>query len=69
MTVWYKKPLNNKTRHFNDTITVHTSPSGTQYVNPIDVFISKEQALRFIEQARAKVEEQPAKKQKQAVGR
>lgn len=28
---------------FRDTITVHTSPSGTQYVDPLDLMFSPEE--------------------------
>lgn len=37
---------------FRDTITVHTAPSGTQYVNPIDVLFPDAKAQEYIEEAR-----------------
>lgn len=39
---------------FGDKITVHTAPSGTQYVHLIDVFFSEEEIKGYIAEARAK---------------
>lgn len=48
----YRKATAYSNGRFQDSVTVHTAPSGTQYVNPIDVFFTKEQVARYIEEAR-----------------
>lgn len=40
-------------RPFNDKIKVHTAPSGTQYVEPIDVFFTPQETKRYVTEARA----------------
>lgn len=42
---------------FQDKVPVHTAPSGTQYVHPIDVFFSEEETRRYVREARAKKRE------------
>lgn len=41
------------TGRFQDRVKVHTAPSGTQYVHPIDVFFSEEETRRYVEEARS----------------
>lgn len=44
-------------RRFNDKVKVHTAPSGTQWVELIDVFFSDEETKRYVDETRKQVEE------------
>lgn len=48
------------TGRFQDKVTVHTAPSGTQYVRPIDIFFSEEEKRKYVREARAKQREDTA---------
>jgi hypothetical protein len=45
-------------KHFEDEITVHTSPSGTQHVNLLELLLGKEERFKIIEQVRAEIKEE-----------
>jgi hypothetical protein len=42
---------------FNDKIKVHTAPSGTQYVNSIDLLFTKEEKEELYKEAEEKSKE------------
>ena len=46
-----------RTGIFRDKVEVHTAPSGTQYVNPIDAFLTKEEMHRYAQEVRADKED------------
>ena len=35
---------------FNDKLTVHTAPSGTQFVKPSEVFLDKDDVSSYLEE-------------------